>query len=374
MTTLEQHGPNSTRRDFLKASGVGAVGFSLAQSGAFALAPSERSVIFLMMVGGPSQLETFDPKPSAPSEIRGPFRAIETSVPGIRINEYLPKIAARMDRLALIRTLHHDSAPIHETGYQLLQTGRLCRQGSEYPHVGALAARELGGRGPLPSWAILPGPIGPTGVDIPHGQSAAGLGADFEPLILSGDGAKATLLGLSKESDRVRDSFGKSSFGRNCLLARKLVEAGVRVVTVNMFETVFQHLSWDCHGREPFSTLSDYRQTLLPTFDTAFSGLIDDLERVGRLESTLVVATGEFGRTPKLNNQGGRDHWPSAWSAILAGGGISGGQVVGKTDAHAGEPIDRPVGPEELLATIGQHLGLSPSFLEGWGPIRELFA
>lgn len=359
----------STRRDFLRVSGLGAVGLTLAQRHALATAPTQRSVIVVMMVGGPSQLDTFDPKPSAPAEIRGPFGSIATAVPGVRINEFLPKIATRMDRLALIRTLHHDAAPIHETGLQLFQTGRLCRQGEDYPHFGALAAQELGSRGTLPAWAILPKAVGPTGVDIPQGQTSANLGAEYAPFQLD---QSTQSLNLAAEPAWVRDAYGRTAFGANCLLARKLVEAGVRVVTVNMCQTVFGETSWDCHGRASFSTLSDYRDSLLPTFDAVLSTLLDDLDRLGRLESTLVVATGEFGRTPRINSDGGRDHWPAAWSALVAGGGIAGGQVIGKTDAHASEPIDRPVRPEELLATIGQHLGMSPSFIEGWQPIKEL--
>ncbi len=344
----------STRRDFLKASGLGAVALNLGQAAAFAQPSSERSVILLMMVGGPSQLETFDPKPGAPSDVRGPFGSIETALPGVRINEYLPRIAQRMDRLALIRTMHHDAAPIHETGCQLLQTGRLCRQDENFPHFGAVAASELGRRGTLPSWAIVPAPIGATGVQIPNGQSAAGLGSEYEPFVLGAD------------------AYGHSTFGHNCLLARKLIESGVRVVTVNMFETVFRQKTWDCHGRVPFSTLADYRDTLLPAFDAAFCALLDDLDRVGRLENTLVVATGEFGRTPKLNNDGGRDHWPAAWSALVAGGGIAAGQVIGQTDAHASEPVDRPVRAEELFATMTRHLGMISGLVEGFESIAEL--
>jgi uncharacterized protein (DUF1501 family) len=130
------------------------------------------------------------------------------------------------------------------------------------------------------------------------------------------------------------------------------------VVTVNMFDTVFNGLSWDCHGSAPFSTLDDYARTLLPDFDRAFSTLIDDLDRRSRLESTLVMAAGEFGRTPRLNSAGGRDHWPGAWSVAISGGGIQGGQVIGATDAHAAYPADRPVTPQELLATIDQFLGI----------------
>jgi uncharacterized protein (DUF1501 family) len=176
--------------------------------------------------------------------------------------------------------------------------------------------------------------------------------------------------------------------GQSCLLARRLVEAGVRVVTVNMFETVFNRVSWDCHGARPFSTLDDYANVLLPTLDLALSALLDDLDRRGLLESTLVVATGEFGRTPRLNPRGGRDHWPGVWSALLAGGGTGGGRLIGSRDAQGASPADRPVTPAELVATIYRSLGLDPSptraltlddggespAIEGLVPIAEAFA
>ena len=190
---------------------------------------------------------------------------------------------------------------------------------------------------------------------------------------------------LAEEGDSVRDAYGQTTFGQSCLLARRLVEAGVRCVTVNMFETVFNRVTWDCHGSAPFSTLNDYARDLLPTFDLAFAALLDDLDRSGRLDSTLVVAAGEFGRTPRINAIGGRDHWPGVWSVAMAGGGVRGGQVIGASDAHAAEPADRPVTLPEILATIYHSLGIDASqyltrpdgescaILEGAEPVRELF-
>jgi hypothetical protein len=339
------------RRDFMKASGTSALGLSIAHPPAPRSPDGERSVILLLLVGGPSQLETFDPKPDAPSEVRGPFGSIATSVPGVRVNEYLPGIARRMDRLAIVRSLYHDAAPIHETGLQLLQTGRLCRLGQEQPHFGSVVARTFGPRNGTPPFVMLPGPIGNTGVGVSHGDTPGDLGPEFRRCAPSG------VLGHG-DSDEVD---GLNPIGRSCLLACRLVEAGARVVTVNMFRTVFNEPSWDCHGAAPFSTLDDYRRELLPRFDAAYSALVDDLERTGRLDSTLVVATGEFGRAPRLNAAGGRDHWPGVWSALLTGGGIRGGQVIGASDAQAAAPADRPVSPAELLATIYQSLGLDPS-------------
>ena len=408
-------GSGLTRRDFLRVGGVGlgSLGLPLAGvRGASTPAPStERAVILLMLVGGPSQLESFDPKPDAPSHVRGPFGSIPTALPGVRFCEHLPGLARRMDRMTLIRTLHHDSAPIHETGHQLLQTGRLCRLGHEHPHVGAAIARARGSAGDLPPFMILPGPIGNTGVGVPHGQSAGVLGRAYEPFPLDADPAAAdydarraldracrfldeqplsrparNAFDLRAEREDVRDAYGRHGFGQNCLLARRLVESGVRLVTVNMFQTVFNRVTWDCHGASPFSTLDDYARVLLPTLDQTLSALLDDLDRRGLLETTLVVATGEFGRTPKLNAAGGRDHWPGAWSALMAGGGTRGGTVIGSTDGEAAAPADRPVTPAELVATIYRSAGIDPTqpmrladgtelaLVEGSGPIREALA
>jgi hypothetical protein len=194
-----------------------------------------------------------------------------------------------------------------------------------------------------------------------------------------------TAFELDAERDALRDAYGRNTFGQSCLLARRLVEAGVRLVTVNMFESVFNQVTWDCHGSAPFSTLDDYSRHLLPTLDQALAALLDDLEARGLLDSTLVVATGEFGRTPKLNAAGGRDHWPGVWSALLAGGGTRGGQVVGASDYHAEAPASRPVLPQEMLATMYYSLGISPdlhlqansggtyALVEDAQPIWELF-
>jgi uncharacterized protein (DUF1501 family) len=420
-----------TRRDFLRGGvlGLGSLGLGVLDRDALAGDETnrDRSVIVLLLVGGPSQLETWDPKPDAPSDVRGPFRSIATCCPGVRISEHLPRLASRMDRVALVRSLHHDAAPIHETGQQLLQTGRLCRAGDEHPHVGSVVGRLKGARRGLPPFAILPGPIANTGVDIPHGQSAGWLGNAYNPFHLNADPAASHFdartaldrarsfldeavrrdptggLALSRATDSlltaparsafdlddegpgVRNAYGRTTFGQSCLLARRLVEAGVRLVTVNMFETVFNRVTWDCHGSSPFSTMDDYARELLPTFDQAFASLIDDLDQRGRLESTLVVAAGEFGRTPRINAAGGRDHWPGVWSVALAGGGVQGGQVVGASDEHAAAPADRPVTPQNLLATIYHSLGIESTqhlarpdnesypLVEDAGPVHELF-
>jgi uncharacterized protein (DUF1501 family) len=336
------------RRDFLRTAGAAATAVLTAP--AFARPAAHRRVILLLLTGGPSHLDTFDPKPAAPSEVRGPFRPIRTTVPGLHLSELLPLTAARAHRLAVIRSLHHDEAPIHETGLQLLQTGRLSRGNHEAPHFGAAVTRLTGA-----PWALVPGPLGDTGVDVSHGQAAGPLGIACEPL-------PGCLSAAGGESDGVAGRYGPTEFGRHCLLARRLIETTARCVTVNMFSTVYHTLSWDCHadgGLLP-TTLTDYRDTVCPTFDRAFSALLDDLSDRGLLDTTLVLAVGEFGRTPYLNSRGGRDHWPGAWSALLAGGGVRGGQVIGATDALGGEPKDRPVTPAELTATVYHALGIDP--------------
>lgn len=361
-------GDGVSRRTFLQAGGLGTLGLGLGLSGrgtARAASGQEPALILLMLVGGPSQLDTFDPKPDAPAEIRGPFDAIATRVPGVQLSSGLPRLAQRSDRFALIRTLNHDAAPIHETGQQLIQTGRLDAGGVEWPHLGALAAQQLGPRGNRSPFVVLGGPIGHTGVQVSHGQTAGVLGEAFAPCLPDVDPAARTAalaraLNLASERPETVASYGPSGFGADCLRARRLVEAGSRVVVVNMYQTVFGGPSWDAHGREPFATLADYRDHVLPGFDQAVAALLDDLQARGRLDSTLVVATGEFGRTPRLNVHGGRDHWTGAWSALVAGGGVQGGRVLGTTDAHAAEPIDRPVAPAELFATMHAALGLDP--------------
>ena len=343
-----------SRRGFLSASMIG----TLALARRTVRPSNEPAVVLLMMVGGPSQLETFDPKPDAPSTVRGPFDSIATAVPGVWISEFLPRIARRMDRLTLIRSLHHESACLHEIGLQLLQTGKVCRMGEEHPHFGSVAARIFGDKTDCPTFAMLPGPIAPMGMSISRGMTAGALGSDYEA---EGWGSRLSTHRLTEEPGKVREAYGASAFGRNCLRARKLVLAGSRVVQVNMGQNLFKDLTWDCHGRSPFTSLDDYKRFLLPEFDAGFSALIDDLDRNGLLDTTLVVATGEFGRSPFVNQAGGRDHWPNVWSALMAGGGTQGGEVIGSTDSHAAEAIDQPMSPSELLARIYRHLGIDPT-------------
>jgi uncharacterized protein (DUF1501 family) len=321
---------------------------------------------------------------------------VATTAPGVQVCEHLPRLAGLAEHFALVRSVHHDAAPIHETGHQLLQTGRLSRGGIEYPHYGAVLSHLRGPRaGGVPPWVVLPAPLGNTGVSVSHGQSAGFLGPRHEPVVLHGDPARldsrralvaaadeahraldAALgafdplfsprakqaLDVAAESEGLRARYGRNTFGQSCLLARRLVEAGVRLVTVNMFDTVFNEITWDCHadGGALATTLDDYRDILCPMFDAACASLLEDLHQRGLLDRTLVVAMGEFGRTPHLNPRGGRDHWPGCWSVLLAGGGVRGGRVIGSSDRLGGEPRDRPVTPAELAASVYHALGVDP--------------
>jgi len=359
-----------SRREFLRVGSLSVVGLSVAEQAALARVhdmAGRRSCIFIMMTGGASQLDTFDPKPDAPAEIRGPLRSIATAIPGVHVSEGLPGISQRAGKLAIVRSLYHDAAPIHETGFQLLQTGRLSHGGRNYPSFGSVASRVFGPRDGVSPFAILPQPIQNTGVNAYRGQSAGFIGDEFDPVIV-GDDEADSLAGISRASvefdqapESVRRRYGDSGFGRLCWQAGQLVEQGVRCVTVNLFDSLHGQMTWDCHASSSGapSTLYDYRDTLCPRFDRAYCALIDDLERSGLLDHTLVVATGEFGRTPRLNENGGRDHWPTVWSGLFAGGGIQGGQVIGASDHQGAEPIDRPIHAAELTASIYRGLGLS---------------
>jgi uncharacterized protein (DUF1501 family) len=336
-----------SRRAFLRTSAATAAG--LAAGPALAHSSTEVNCVFLMLVGGPSQLDTWDPKPDAPSKVRGPFRPIATRTPGVQFTELFPKMAAAADQFAVVRSMHHTAAPIHETGHQLVQTGTLAENGREAAHFGAQVSAARGSRNGLPANVLLPGPIGFTGVNVGHGQSAGELGLWHEPVAVP----------FGVEDDPRRDRYGATGFGDNCLRAARLVERGTRFVTVNMFETVYDTITWDCHaaGGSLRSTLADYRH-IGAAFDSAYTALLDDLRDRGLLANTLVVATGEFGRTPCLNRDGGRDHWAGAWTMLLAGAGVRGGAVVGSSDRLGGEPNHTPVGPERLAGTIRHTLGL----------------
>lgn len=412
------------RRDFLHLGAISTLGLGLSSyfelQAKGAVSPKKDvNCIFLFLVGGPSHLDTWDMKPDAPAEIRGPYKPIATNVEGVQISEIFPRMARHADKFALLRSVYHTAAAVHDTGHQMMQTGRLFQGGLEHPHVGCVLSRLRGPKADAPPHVLLPRPIGNTGGNMPHGQNAGYLGKAYDPFVLNADPAKpdfevpdllppdyitatrlerrrslrqivdgivrdfeksedARLLDsnfqqayrlmssasareafeIRQEADQVRDRYGRNSFGQSCLLARRMIERGVRFVTVNMFETVFNEITWDIHGSKPFSPISCYSDLVGPMFDHGFTSLIEDLHERGLLESTLVVAMGEFGRTPKINPAGGRDHWPQCWSIVFAGGGVQGGRVVGSSDEIGGAPKDRPVTPAEVAATAFHALGI----------------
>lgn len=373
-----------SRRDFLRVGGLSFAGLSVAERAAMATSREQtdrRSVIFILMTGGASHLDTFDPKPDARAEIRGPLKSASTAIPGVAFSESLPKLAERAKQFSVIRSLHHEAAPIHETGLQLIQTGRLACGDARPPSFGSVISNKLGPRREVAPYVVLPNLLGNTGVHAYRGQTAGTLGTEFDPISndpvsnepeTNGD---ETTLQHTVASEAEERRYGQSRFGHLCLQARHLVECGVRCVTVNLFDHLNGNVTWDCHGAKKTSpaTLFDYRDTLGPQFDQAVAALLDDLAERGLLDDTLVVATGEFGRTPRVNINGGRDHWPGAWSALLAGGGVQGGQIVGNTDPHGGAPIDRPVTPAELVASVYHSIGIDGPDDNSAEPIRELF-
>src|ERR1041384_840742 len=442
-----------TRRDFLQVGTLGALGLSLSKfaalqsRGATTSAKDEKSCILIFNLGAPSQVDTFDMKPNAPSEIRGPFKPIKTNNPTIQISEIFPLHAKLADKFSLVRTCYHTAAAVHDTGHQMMQTGRLFTGGIHTPHAGCALEFLKGRRNELPAHVLLPEPMGPTGGALPHGQDGGFLGKAYDPFVLNADPStkdfkvpdllppaeigearlqrrrelqqvvdsavknfeaspSAQLMAanfasayrlmtsekardafdLSKEPQKARDRYGMTRFGQCCLLARRLVEAGVRFVTINTFITVFDEITWDIHGSKPFTSIEGMKDIVAPMYDQGYSALIEDLHQRGMLDNTLVAGLSEFGRTPKINPAGGRDHWPQCWTVSFAGGGIKGGRVVGKSDEIGAYPVERPVKPAEVVATIFHSLGLDlethlpgpqsrPFSLVDYGtqPIRELF-
>jgi hypothetical protein len=441
------------RRDFLHAGALPLLGLSLSNFLAMRAAGAvdkkkDINCILLMLVGGPSQLDTWDMKPNAPVEIRGPYQPIKTNVAGIEVSENFPRMARHADKFSLIRSVYHTAAAVHDTGHQMMQTGRLFQGGVEHPHVGCVLGKLRGPKGDVPPHVLLPRPIGNTGGNMPHGQNAGFLGKTHDPFVLNADPSDPnfrvpdllppdylsalrvdrrrnwremvdrsvsrfetsqdarlldstfqqayTLMSsekaraafeLHREPEKAREKYGMNRFGQSCLLARRLIEAGVRFVTVNMFETVFDEITWDIHGSRPFSPISCYRDLVGPMFDMAYSSLLEDLADRGLLSETMVFGFGEFGRTPKVNPAGGRDHWPQCWTVLAGGGPLKNGVVVGSSDEIGGYPKDRPVTPAQLAATIYRGLGIDletelpgaqgrpiPVVDRGSEPVHELFA
>lgn len=397
----------ASRRELLKlaTAGVGGVSLSgwLAPLAARAAGQSSngvkhKSCILLWMDGGPSQTDTFDPKPEASRAIRGDLDAIDTAVTGIQISERFPKLSQRAADLAIIRSMSTSEAD-HGRARIYVHTGyRPGAGGVTYPSLGSTVSAELGRpESPLPNFVVTgtplnkydvlrdPGYRGPLHqpmvlTDLSRGLehvSPAVPQAEFDQRVgllerleqgfareyqaAPGAAHSASLtralalmrsdrtraFNLSQEPAVSRDRYGECDFGRGCLLARRLVEAGVAFVEVYLS-------NWDSHSRD----VAESTKSLMTQVDLGMSALIKDLKARGLLESTLIVWMGEFGRTPRVNTSGGRDHYSKAWSAVLAGGGIRGGQVIGRTDAQGAQVADRPVSIIDLMATICRILGI----------------
>lgn len=437
-----------TRREILSAAGAGLFGLSLpqvlqAEAQANAIEPKAKSVIFLLLFGGPSQLETFDLKPDAPAAIRGPFRPIGCRTPGLLIGEHLPRLANISDKFSVVRTMSHDFND-HSGGGHYIQTGHrwhipigggFSPTPNDWPSIGSIVEyvdqKRFGVGRALSSSMVVPNTLGrlqEAGQYPRPGEHAGWLGPRYNPLTTRIDKRSLTdnpywrectdeelkfqingmearegitldrlvsrqslleqfnsqrrrleqsnelpemdlfreralalvtsektrnALDIRQETAYQRDRYGRHLFGQSCLMARRLVEAGVRFVTVH-YDCVDGY-SWDSHRNS-----DDVKKSLLPTLDQALAALITDLDERGMLSDTLIVATGEMGRTPKANAQWGRDHWSTLFSTVLAGAGIPGGQVVGRSDKIAAYAMDDPYSPEDMAATIYHALGIDP--------------
>jgi hypothetical protein len=433
------------RRTLLQAGAVGAFGLSLpqilrtralaAERDASKSLPPLKSVILLWLWGGPSHIDTFDMKPLAPLEYRGPFVPVPTNVPGIEICELLPRLARQADQYAIVRSMQHDSndhgisGTIGLTGSSAgaVSLGGQVLPGRVEPTVGAILARARGFQPAVPSFATLGGHLHQGKKPI-SGEGGGTLGTQYDPfrldydpvngiklpelalidglsqstlgtrqsllaqldqqakaldqsrsigkvdqfyqqafsLLTSGNGRK--VFDLDLEPAKLRLQYGRFRFGQCCLLARRLVEAGVSFVQVNWSSDVEPvedggDGGWDMHDRN-FIQMQDRHAWML---DQSMSTLLGDLQSRGLLESTLVIGVGEFGRTPKINGRAGRDHWQSCYSAVVAGGGVRGGQIIGASDKLAEYPASRPLTPADLNVTILRHLGVGTAELTGFG-------
>ena len=404
-----------TRREALWKAGA-AAGASLIGLGMSRAREPIRSCIFLFYYGGPSHLDTFDPKPDAPREIRGEYATIPTPVPGVRLGEHLPMTARLMDRLALVRSVHHPMSNHNSAAAETL-TGRppaggdlelLADEAQAPPTLGSAVSYALGERAGVLPYVALPHTMHNV-VQLP-GQTSGFLGAaherfqveadpnsdsfriesladrsggtghrhareallraiDRKPLtgaagweayrerafrVLSSDAVRSGF-DLAREPDRARERYGRNILGQSLLLARRLVEHGVSFISVYDGAVNGQEANWDSH-----TNLFPRHRELLARSDRAYSALIEDLEARGLLATTLVVAAGEFGRTPRVNGSAGRDHWPGCYTAVLAGGGVRGGAVFGSSDRIGGAPASDPVTPADIAATIFSRFGIDP--------------
>ncbi|MBI3861069.1 MAG: DUF1501 domain-containing protein [Planctomycetia bacterium] len=398
------------RRDFLRLGTAGFAGLNLAGLLRSAETASShrpaRSCIFIYLAGGPSHLETFDPKPAAPLNVRGPWGAIPTAVPGTHFGEMLPELARQANRFAVLRSLNHTNA-LHQPWPMM--TGNMPHrvshgaavtylnrdtQSSMPPHVHLGPRLSVGGGGLGRSAEALEiaDPLAVAGaldeftlaqnVNADRLEDREELLSNIDDLRRMADGSAAVrahdaayrrALGmltsshvrdafdLARESESLRDRYGANCFGQSCLLARRLVEAGTRFVQIVWYnrEDGFA-VGWDVHG-DDLAGLVRMEQQLCPRFDQGLSALLADLGDRGLLDSTLVCAAGEFGRAPHISKLGGRDHWPYCFSALLAGAGVPGGTVVGASDARGAYPADRPASPADFAATLYHILGVDPA-------------
>ncbi len=414
-----------SRRRMLQIGALGTLGLSLpaalraeAHSG---LKVRAKSVIFLHQFGGVPQQDTFDMKPNAPAELRGEFKPIASSVPGLTVCELLPRMARVMDSVTVVRSvchraIRHNSAAYYSlTGHQpQVDSVSATASASDFPAYGSVVSKLAPGRSQVPTFVSLPWMIA-DGVFRTPGQFAGYLGKEHDPLFITKDPndpsfsvdaltlpievpmrrvtdrlalrsglaaharltdkiaavrgldtyqQKALSLLTSTETQRafdihaedpvLRDRYGRTPYGQSVLLARRLVEAGVRFVTVYYSPRI---VGWDTHAQN-FKLL---RESLLPATEQTLPTLIQDLEARGLLDETLVVWTGEFGRTPKINKDAGRDHWPQCYTLLMAGGGLKRGFVYGASDSAAAYPKDNPCSPDDIAATMFYCMGIDPA-------------
>ena len=395
------------RRDFLKVGALAGAGFSLADymamahAGQVSQSSKGKAAIFVRLAGGPSHMDTFDLKPNAPDTHRGEFKEIKTNVPGVRISEHLPKLAKCADKYAILRGVSHTLAA-HNLGSNYLATGNRPLPSIQYPTYGSVVSKVMEAPKDVPPYVSIPRDINNTTgyLGLEYGPFETGstpranARMDVRGLTLRGmtiedvdrrqdmlkryDNAFAPAAGidqtvagmdkfsqraydmmrssrtrdafdLTKESDHIKAMYDKQSFSQSCLLASRLVEAGSKFVTVQLG-------GWDTH-QDNWNKLKNKQ---LPQLDAGLSGLFNTLDAKGLLESTTVFVTGEFGRTPKINQRTGRDHYPRAMFCLLAGGGIQGGQVVGESDAKGEGPKNRKITPDDVAATFYHSLGIDP--------------
>ena len=391
-----------------------------------------KSCIFLFMWGGPAHQDTWDLKPEAPAEVRGEFQPISTNVPGISICEHFPQLSRRMHHLAQIRSMTHgDVNHLTATHYLLTgeMPPPTDERRAQTPHIGAVLARLGRGSGPLPPFVQMRPKLEndvPRFVEQSQGQGSGWLGPVFEPMtidqlpdqadyrvadltlrpelsverlgerrellrnlnrqvqrkqalfeaqdtvtrrafeLLTSSVAGRSAFDLEAESTATRERYGMNPHGQSVLQARRLIEHGVPLVTIYWPNDGIKNVSvyWDTHSRN----FIDHKERLMPVADQAFSALLDDLEQRGMLDETLVIWSGEFGRTPKIGQRNsdagagrdGRDHWPNCFTTVLAGGGVRGGMVYGRSDQHAAYPADNPVTPSQLTATVYHLFGVPP--------------